>query len=136
MLSRVHALQEDHSRLRALLRNCEGASPRDFENTLRRLEEILVPHHKAKLALYEDSVRAYQQAGDKMNVSVLSIFRTNMNVTAMAILGFLRAPDPEPERARQRFQTVASTLRSMLDTEERVVFPLCSRCTQPAGALR
>jgi hypothetical protein len=130
MLSRVHALQEDHSRLRALLKNCESASPRDFATSLRRLEDVFVPHRQAKLALYEDSVRAFQAAGDKMNVSVLSIFRTNMNVTTQAILGFLHSPDPEPERFRQRFQTVASTLRSMMDTEEKVIFPLCARQAQ------
>ncbi|MFL5346599.1 MAG: hemerythrin domain-containing protein [Hyalangium sp.] len=127
MSSRVQALQEEHSRLRALLKNCESASPRDFAASLRRLEEVFVPHRQAKLALYEDSVRVYKEAGDKMNVSVLSIFRTNMNVTTQAILGFLRSPDPEPERFRQRFQTVASTLRSMMDTEEKVIFPLCTR---------
>ena len=134
MPSRVHALQEEHSRLRALLKNCESADPRDFEASLRRLEQVFVPHRQAKLALYEDSVRVYQQAGDKMNVSVLSIFRTNMNVTTQAILGFLHSPDPEPERFRQRFQTVASTLRSMMDTEEKVIFPLCERQAQLLGS--
>lgn len=133
MLSRVHALQEDHSRLRALLRNCEAAGPRDFEPALRRLEEAFTPHREAKLALYDESVRAYTQAGDKLNVSVLSIFRTNMNVTSQAILGFLRALDPEPERCRARFLSVANTLRSMLDTEERVVFPLYLRTAQRMG---
>jgi hypothetical protein len=130
MLSRVQALQEDHSRLRALLRTCERADLRDFEATLRRLEEAFVPYRTVKLALYEDSIRAYQQAGDKVNVSVLSIFRTNMNVASQAILGFLHAPDPKTERFQQRFQTVATTLRSMMDTEEKVVFPLCIRHAQ------
>jgi hypothetical protein len=134
MLSRVHALQEDHSQLRALLKNCESAGPRDFESSLRRLEEVFLPHRQAKLALYEDSVRAYQEAGDKVNVSVLSIFRTNMNVTTQAILGFLHSPDPEPERFRKRFQTVASTLRSMMDTEERVIFPLYTRQAARPGS--
>jgi hypothetical protein len=134
MLSRLHALQEDHSRLRALLSNCEGASPQDFEASLHRLEQVFVPHREAKLALYDESVRAYEQAGDKLNVSVLSIFRTTMNVTSQAILGFLRALDPEPERSLQRFKAVASTLRSMLDTEEKVVFPLYRRCAERLGA--
>jgi hypothetical protein len=131
MLSRVHDLQEDHSRLRALLRNCEYAHGKELEPSLRRLEEALVPHCQAKMALYEEFVRAFQEAGDRMSVSVLSIFRTNMNLTSQAILGFLRAPDPEPERLRQHFQSVASTLRSMLDTEEKVIFPLCTRYAQP-----
>ena len=130
MLSRVHALQEEHSRLRALLKNCESAGPREFASSLRRLEEVFVSHRQAKLELYDDSVRRYQEAGDKMNVSVLSIFRTNMNVATQAILGFLQSPDPEPQRFRERFQTVASTLRSMLDTEEKVIFPLCTRQPQ------
>lgn len=134
MVPRVQALQEEHSLLRALLKNCESAGPRDFEASLRRLEEAFVPHRQSKLALYEDSVRAYQEAGDKMNVSVLSIFRTNMNVTTQAILGFLHSPDSEPERFRQRFQTVASTLRSMMDTEEKVIFPLCTRRGPSVGS--
>ena len=105
MLPRVHALQEDHSRLRALLHNCEIASPRDFEASLRRLEQVFVPHRQAKLALYEDSVRVYQQAGDKMNVSVLSIFRTNMNVTTQAILrlpALARTPSPSASGSASR----------------------------------
>ncbi|WP_224362438.1 hemerythrin domain-containing protein [Hyalangium versicolor] len=134
MHSRVHALQEEHSRLRALLRLCEDANARELEATLRRLEEVFAPHREAKLALYDESVQAYRQAGDKLNVSVLSIFRTNMNVTSQAILGFLRALDPEPDRCRERFLSVANTLRSMLDTEEKVVFPLCVRCAQRVGA--
>ena len=127
MHSTVQALQEDHAQLRALLRNCESAHPRDLAASLRRLEEAFVPHHKAKLALYEESVQAFQAAGDRTSVSVLSIFRTNMKVMSSAILGFLRSPDPDPARFHERFRTVASTLRSMLTTEEKVVFPLCLR---------
>ncbi len=134
MLTRVRTLQEDHSRLRALLRNCETAAAQDLAHCLRSLEEAFVPHREAKLALYEDSMRAYQEVGDKVNVSVLSIFRTNMKVTSQAILGFLHAPDPEPARFRERFQSVASTLRSMMDTEEKVIFPLCIRRAQHTGA--
>jgi hypothetical protein len=127
MLIRVRVLQEDHSRLRALLRNCESASPRDFESALRRLEEAFLPHRAAKLKLYEDSVRACQEAGDKTGLSVLSIFRANVNVISAAILGFLHTPDPQPERSQERFRTVATTLRSMMDTEEKAVFPICAR---------
>lgn len=133
LLSRVHALQEDHSRLRALLRNCESASPPDLEAALRRLEEALVPHRDAKVALYEDTVRRCQATGDKVSLSVLNIFRSNMNVMSEAILGFLHCPDPQPDRFQQRFRAVASTLRSMLDTEEKVVFPISTRHAQPVG---
>lgn len=127
MHSKVQALQDDHSQLRALLRNCESAHPRDFPAALGRLEEMFVPHHDAKLAFYDASIRALQAAGDKTSVSVLSIFRTNMKVTSSAILGFLRSPDPDPARFHERFRAVATTLRSMLSTEEKVVFPLCTR---------
>jgi hypothetical protein len=127
MHSKVQALQEEHSQLRALLRNCESAHPRDLAVALRRLEEMFVPHHEAKLALYDASLQACQAAGDKTSVSVLSIFRTNMKVMSSAILGFLRSPDSDPTRFYERFRAVASTLRSMLTTEEKVVFPLCLR---------
>jgi hypothetical protein len=134
MLSRIQSLQEDHSQLRALLRNCESADPRDFAAALRRLEEVFVPHHQAKLALYDSSVQGFQAAGDKTSVSVLSIFRANMRVMSVAILGFLQSPDPDPHRFQERFRAVASTLRSMLTTEEKVVFPLCTRYAQQKGA--
>jgi hypothetical protein len=133
MHTRVQTLQEEHSRLRALLRNCEGASPRELEAAIRRLEALYVPHHQAKLALYEDSVRACRAQGDKASVSVLSIFRANLNVMGDAIMGFLRFPDPQPERLSQRFRTVAATLRSMMDTEEKVVFPICLRHAYPGS---
>ncbi|MDY7232327.1 hypothetical protein [Hyalangium rubrum] len=94
---------------------------------MRRLEELFVPHRQAKVALYEDSVRVCQLKGDKTSTAVLNIFRSNMNVMGEAIMGFLRFPDPHPDRLLQRFRTVASTLRSMMDTEEKVVFPLFLR---------
>ena len=86
-----------------------------------------MPHHEAKLAFYDASIQAFQAAGDKTSVSVLSIFRTNMKVMSSAILGFLRSPDPDPARFHERFHTVATTLRSMLSSEEKAVFPLCIR---------
>jgi len=134
MASRIQSLQEEHARLRALLRNCESANPRDLGAALRRLEEVFVPYHEAKLALYETSVKGFQAAGDRTSVSVLSIFRANMRVMSTAILGFLRAPDPDPSRFHERFRAVADTLRSMLSSEEKVVFPLCLRQAQQQEA--
>jgi hypothetical protein len=131
MHARVYALQEEHARLRALLRQCESASPRELPATLRRLEEVFVPHRQAKVALYEDSVKACQARGDKASISMLSIFRSNLNVMADAVIAFLRSPDPQPERFLERFRTVAATLRSMMDSEEKVVFPICLRHAQP-----
>jgi hypothetical protein len=127
MPSRIQALQEEHAQLRALLRNCESAHARDFASALSRLEEMFVPHHAAKLAFYDAFIEAFQAAGDKTSVSVLSIFRTNMKVMSSAIQGFLQSPDPDPARSHERFHTVATTLRSMLSTEEKAVFPLCIR---------
>lgn len=127
MHSTVQALQDEHSRLRALLGNCESAHPRDLPVALGRLEEMFVPHHDAKLAFYDASIQAFQAAGDKTSVSVLAIFRTNMKVMSSAILGFLQSPDPDPARFHERFRAVATTLRSMLSTEEKVIFPLCIR---------
>ncbi len=131
MHAQVHTLQEDHARLRILLRQCETASPRELEAALRRLEEVFVPHRKAKVALYEDSVRACLARGDKASLSMLSIFRANLNVMGEAIMAFLRSPDPQPERFLERFRTVAATLRSMMDSEEKVVFPICLRHAHP-----
>lgn len=131
MHTRVYALQEEHARLRALLRQCESSGPRELQANLRRLEEVFVPHRQAKVALYEDSVKACQARGDKASISMLSIFRANLNVMAEAIIGFLRSPDPQPERFLERFRTVAATLRSMMDSEEKVVFPICLRHAPP-----
>ncbi|KFE62285.1 hemerythrin domain-containing protein [Hyalangium minutum] len=130
MHARLQSLQEDHSRLRALLRNCETAGPRELAAALRRLEEVFVPHHQAKLALYDATLQGFQQEGDKTSVSVLTIFRANMRVMSAAIMGFLQSPDPDPARFHERFRAVASSLRSMLTTEEKVVFPLCIRYAQ------
>jgi hypothetical protein len=129
----VQTLQEDHAQLRTLLANCEGASPQQFGDALRRLEALFVPHCDAKLRLYDSLLRTLKENGDKTSGSLLSIFRSNMRVMSEAVMGFLRSPDPHPERFQQRFRTVAVTLRKMLETEEKVVFPICTRHSRIQG---
>lgn len=127
MLRRVDALKEDHARLRELLARCEAASPEGLRTALVQLQDALGAHLVVKESLYEAAVLATRAAGDVTGLSLLSIFRTNLNVTSGAVLGFLRTPDPQPERLQQRLRVVIGALRSLLDTEEKVVFPLCAR---------
>jgi hypothetical protein len=134
MHSRVQALQEEHSQLRALLRNCESAGPRELPAALRRLQDAFEPLLQIKLKLYADSVEACERAGDKASITLLGIFRTNMNVASSAVLGFLRSPDPNPGRSSERFRAVATTLRLMLSTEEQAIFPIFVRhALSPGG---
>lgn len=127
MLSRVNALKADHARLRELMSQCEAATPDTLRSVLGRLEEVLAAHVTAKEDLYDMAVLATRAAGDATGLSLLSIFRTNLSVTSSAVLGFLSTPEPRTERLQQRLRSVTGMLRSLLETEEKVIFPLCVR---------
>ncbi|NMO17187.1 hemerythrin domain-containing protein [Pyxidicoccus fallax] len=133
MLGRVDALKEEHGRLRALLGQCESAPALELSPLLAQLREQLRPHLQAKQSLYVQAVEAIQTSGTPTELSLLGIFRTNLSVVSGAVMGFLDAPDPHPERLRERLRTVVGALRSLLDTEEKVVFPLCTRYSKAAG---
>ncbi len=133
MLGRVDALKEEHGQLRSLLGQCESAAAPELPPLLARLRESLRPHLHAKQALYVQAVEVIQLSGTPTELSLLSIFRTNLGVVSGAVMGFLDAPDPHPERLRERLRTVVGALRSLLDTEEKVVFPLCTRYSKAAG---
>jgi hypothetical protein len=134
MLRRVDAFKEEHARLRELMSQCEAATPDTLQAALARLDAAFTPHLKAKENLYELAVLAIRSAGDLTGLSLLTIFRTNLNVTSSAVLGFLRTPDPRPERLQQRLRSVTSALRSLLETEEKVIFPLCVKHAKVLGA--
>jgi hypothetical protein len=128
MHSRVDALQEEHARLRSLLDRCEGAPAPELSPLLDQLREALRPHVEAKQALYVEAVQAVQAVDNKpTELSLLGIFRTNLGVVSGAVLSFLEAPDPQPARQRERLRTVVGALRSLMETEEKVVFPLCRK---------
>jgi hypothetical protein len=133
MLRRVDAFKQDHARLRELLSQCEVAPPDALRDMLARLDAVFAPHLKAKETLYEMAVLATRSAGDLTGLSLLTIFRANLNVTSSAVLGFLRTPDPQPERLQQRLRSVTSALRSLLETEEKVIFPLCIKHAKVLG---
>lgn len=133
MLGPVDALKEQHGRLHALLSQCESAPAPELPSLLAQLRESLRPHLEAKQALYVQALRAVQAAGNSTELSLLGIFRTNLGVVSGAVMGFLEAPDPHPERLRERLRTVVGALRSLMDTEEKVVFPLCTRYSKPPG---
>lgn len=127
MLRRIDALKEDHARLRTLIGQCEASTLDSLQAALLRLQDAMGPHVTAKEDLYDMAVLATRAAGDSTGLSLLNIFRTNLGVTSSAVLRFLRAPEPNPERLQQRLRSVTGALRSLLDTEEKVIFPLAAR---------
>lgn len=133
MLGPVDALKEQHGRLRSLLSLCESTPAPELPPLLARLRESLRPHLEAKQALYGQALQGVQAAGTPTELSLLGIFRTNLGVVSGAVMGFLEAPDPQPERLRERLRTVVGALRSLMDTEEKVVFPLCARYSKALG---
>lgn len=136
MINRVESLKRDHGRLRVLLRACDSASAMELPGLLRQLHEAFVPHQRAKEQLYDDVVASCKDAS---TLTLLNIFRTNLSVMSNAVLGFLMNVDSDPERLWQRFRTVSNALRSLMDTEEKSVFPLCLRQStspRPAQVIR
>lgn len=127
MLKRVETLKKDHGLLRVLLRACEGASSVELPGLLRQLHEAFASHQRTKEQLYDDAASVCRELQDTSTLSLLGVFRLNLTVMSNAVLGFLTNMDPEPERLRQRFRSVADALRSMMDVEEKSVFPLCLR---------
>lgn len=134
MLRRIDALKQDHARLRALIGQCEDSTPDGLHAVLPRLQDALAPHVTAKEDLYDMAVLATRAAGDTTGLSLLNIFRTNLGVTSSAVLRFLRSPEPDAERLQQRLRSVTGALRSLLDTEEKVIFPLAARHAARGGA--
>jgi|GEM_PF-1696026 len=127
MINRVETLKKDHGRLRVLLGACDGASAMELPGLLRQLHDAFVPHQRAKEQLYDAVVATCQEAKDATTLSLINIFRTNLSVMSNAVIGFFLSVDPDPERLRLRFRTVSTALRSLMDTEEKSVFPLCLR---------
>ena len=127
MINQVETLKKDHGRLRVLLSACDRASAQELPALLRQLHEVYVPHQRAKEQLYEAVVTSCQDGKDATTLTLLNIFRANLSVMSNAVLGFLTNVDPAPERLQQRFRTVSDALRSVMDTEEKSVFPLCLR---------
>jgi hypothetical protein len=139
MINRVETLKKEHGQLRMLLRACDGAGAVELPGLLRHLHEALVPHQRAKEQLYDAVAASCQDAKDATSLTMLNIFRANLSVMSSAVHGFFVNVDPEPERLRQRFRTVSDALRSMMDTEEKSVFPICLRqqpLARSAHALR
>jgi hypothetical protein len=124
MINRVETLKKDHGRLRVLLSACDGASVVELPGLLRQLHEAFVPHQRAKEQLYDAVVATCQ---DATTLTLLNIFRANLSVMSNAVLGFFMNLDTDPDRLRLRFRTVSTALRSLMDTEEKSVFPLCLR---------
>ncbi|WNG46809.1 hemerythrin domain-containing protein [Archangium minus] len=136
MINRVETLKREHGQLRVLLRACDTASPVELPGLLRQLHDVFVPHQRAKDQLYEAVVASRPDAS---TLTLLNIFRTNLSVMSNAVLGFLVNVDSDPERLGQRFRTVSNALRSLMDTEEKTVFPLCLRQSaspRPAQVIR
>ncbi|HEX8438210.1 hypothetical protein [Archangium sp.] len=127
MMNRVETLKKDHGRLRVLLLACDGASPVELPGLLRQLHDTFLVHQRAKEQLYDTVVATCREAQDASTLTLLTIFRTNLTVMSNAVHGFFVNVDPEPVRLRQRFRSVSDALRSLMDIEEKSVFPLCLR---------
>jgi hypothetical protein len=127
MLNRVEALKKDHEHLRVLLRACDGASAVELRGLLRQLHNDFLQHQRAKEQLYDSAVAMCREAQDSSTLTLLNVFRTNLKVMSNAVHGFFVHLDPDLERLRQRFRAVSAALRSLMDIEEKSVFPLCLR---------
>jgi hypothetical protein len=127
MLNRVETLKKDHERLRVLLRACDGASSTELRGLLRQLHDCFLLHQRAKEQLYDTVVATCREVQDSTTLTLLNVFRTNQRVMSNAVHGFFVHLDPDSERLRKRFRAVADALRSLMDIEEKSVFPLCLR---------
>ena len=127
MLNRVETLKKDHERLRVLLHACDKASGMELRGLLRQLHDSFLLHQRAKEQLYDTVVSTCREARDSSTLTLLSVFRTNLTVMSNAVHGFFVSLDPDPDRLRLRFRAVAAALRSLMDIEEKSVFPLCLR---------
>ena len=127
MLNRVETLKKDHERLRVLLRACDGASSIELRGLLRQLHDFFLLHQRAKEQLYDAVVATCREVQDATTLTLLNVFRTNQRVMSNAVHGFFVHLDPDPDRLRKRFRAVADALRSLMDIEEKSVFPLCLR---------
>jgi hypothetical protein len=127
MMNRVETLKKDHGRLRVLLLACDGASTVELPGLLRQLHDAFLVHQQAKEQLYESVVATCHEARDSSTITLLTVFRTNLTVMSNAVQGFFVNLDPDPIRLRYRFRPVAEALRSLMDVEEKSVFPLCLR---------
>ncbi len=127
MLNRVETLKKDHEHLRVLLRACDGASSMELRGLLRQLHDSFLLHQRAKEQLYDAVVATCREVQDATTLTLLNVFRTNQRVMSNAVHGFFVHLDPDPERLRKRFRAVSDALRSLMDIEEKTVFPLCLR---------
>jgi hypothetical protein len=127
MMNRVETLKKDHAHLRVLLLACDGASGVELPGLLRQLHDAFLVHQRAKEQLYDAVVATCHEARDASTLTLLSVFRTNLTVMSNAVHGFFVNVDPDPNRLRQRFRAVSDALRSLMDIEEKSVFPLCLR---------
>jgi hypothetical protein len=127
MLNRVETLKKDHERLRVLLHACDKASGMELRGLLRQLHDSFLLHQRAKEQLYDTVVATCREVQDSSTLTLLNVFRTNQRVMSNAVHGFFVHLDPDSERLRQRFRTVSEALRSLMDIEDKSVFPLCLR---------
>ncbi|HEX8820323.1 MAG TPA: hypothetical protein VF794_10385 [Archangium sp.] len=127
MLNRVETLKKEHGRLRVLLLACEDASAVELPGLLRQLHDAFLAHQRAKEQLYDAVVATCREVQDASTLTLLNVFRTNLTVMSNAVHGFFVHLDPDVDRLRQRFRTVTAAMRSLMDIEEKSVFPLCLR---------
>jgi hypothetical protein len=127
MLEYMEALRKDHERLRALLHAWDEATAPALPGLLQQLRDHLTQYQQDKSLLFDKASRTCQLAGDMTGMSLLSIFRTNMEVFANAVKNFFMHVEPDPARLQRHFRTVADSLRSMMVVDEKSIIPLCMR---------
>ena len=136
MLSLIDSLTQEHHRLRQLLQGCEAAAPSELRGSLGPLRQTFVALKGVKERLYGDADAACRAEGDDSGLIVLGILCRNTLVMSDAILSFLANLDSVPDAHLQpRFRTVAQAMRSVLDVEERSLFPLCQRHASPPAVV-
>ncbi len=130
MLALIDTLRQEHQRLRQLLGQCEAAAPSQLRGHLGPLRETFLALKSSKERLYGEADAVCRADGDENGLIVLGILCRNTLVMSDAILSFMANLDGIPDAHLQpRFRTVAQAMRSVLDVEERSLFPLCLRHT-------
>lgn len=130
MSMHIELLQAEHRQVRELLGECECCTAEELPGVLRRLRLALEPLLRHEEVLYEEALQGCRRRADAYGMALLNIFRTSTSVVLGAAEGFLQSPGTLFEQTKQRLRAVADSLRSALEAEERVVFPLYEKARQ------
>lgn len=132
----LDTFKQEHAQIEALLDSCtplaDGAA---LIQKLKPGRELVRRHLAAKAEFYVALAELCTSKGDAAGANIARIFATNMGVQSGAVEKFFDTLDAAtPEQVLQSFKTVVHVLKQRIQTEERAVFPIWSKHTDPAVA--